>query len=71
MIFFKIIFIDFIIFNIKLVENYNFRIPYETLYIAIMFPCLVFFPFRFFLIFLNYFYRFYFLNIKLVKNLTL
>ena len=31
MIFFKIIFIDFIISNIELVENYNFRILYETL----------------------------------------
>jgi hypothetical protein len=31
MIFFKIIFIDFIIFNIELIENYNFKIPYETL----------------------------------------
>jgi hypothetical protein len=31
MIFFKIIFIDFIIFNIELVENYNCRLPHETL----------------------------------------
>ena len=31
MIFFKIVFIDFIIFNIELVENYNYRFPHETL----------------------------------------
>jgi hypothetical protein len=31
MIFFKIIFIDLIIFSIELVENYSFRIPHETL----------------------------------------
>jgi hypothetical protein len=31
MIFFKIIFIDFIIFNIELVENYNYMFPHETL----------------------------------------
>jgi len=31
MIFLKIIFIDFIIFNIELVENYNFIFTHETL----------------------------------------
>jgi hypothetical protein len=29
--FFKIVFIDFIIFNIELVKNYNCRFPHETL----------------------------------------
>jgi hypothetical protein len=29
--FFKIIFIDFIIFNIELVKNYNYRFLHETL----------------------------------------
>jgi hypothetical protein len=31
MIFFKIIFIDFIFFNIDLVENYNCIFPHKTL----------------------------------------
>jgi len=39
MIFFKIIFIDFIIFNIELVENYNCKFLYETLTV---FPYMIF-----------------------------
>jgi len=46
--FFKIIFVDFIIFNIELVGNYNYIFPYETLEIATVFPCMIFFSFCFF-----------------------
>ena len=48
MIFFKIVFINFIIFNIELVENYNYRFSHKTLSIATMFSCMIFFAFGFF-----------------------
>jgi len=38
MIFFKIIFVDFIFFNIELVENYNCSFSHKTLWIAVVFP---------------------------------
>jgi hypothetical protein len=66
MIFFKIIFIDFIIFNIELVENYNFRFLYETLTI---FPWMIFLFCFFVMIFFKIiFIDFIFLILNWLKN---
>ena len=56
-------------FNIELVENYSCGFSHKTPWIATVFPHMVFFVFYDF--FQNYICRFYFFNIKLVKNLTL
>jgi hypothetical protein len=63
--FFKIVFIDFIIFNIEPVKNYNYRLLqyFPTWFFSFRFFCYDFFQ--------NFLYSFYFLNIKLIKNLIL
>jgi hypothetical protein len=54
MIFFKIIFVDFIFLNIELVENYKYNFPHKTLWIVTVFPsvfCFVLFFYVFVLFF--------------------
>jgi len=66
----NIIFIVFIIFNIKLIKNYNGIFSHEILYITTVFSCMIFFYF-FMIISKIFFVDFIFFNIKLVKNLVL
>ena len=63
--FFKIVFIDFIIFNIELIKNYKIS-SWNTIDCYNVSMHSFFFPFVFFCydFFQKIFYSFYFLNIK-------
>jgi len=63
--------IIFIIFNIKLIKNYNGIFSHEILYITTVFSCMIFFFYFFMIISKKNFVDFIFFNIKLVKNLVL
>jgi hypothetical protein len=72
MLFFKILFIDFIFFNIELVENLAllfFSLKHCGLlrcFLTLFVLCFFFYDF-----YQNYFCRFYFFNIELIQNLVL
>ena len=69
--FFSKLFVDFIfLIYIELVENYSYSFSHKILWIATVFPHMVFFCF-FKDFFQNCICRFYFFNIEMVENLAL
>ena len=58
--------LSILFFNIEVVDNYNCGFSHKTLWIATVFPHLLFF-----FVFQNFICRFYFFNIELVENLAL